>query len=103
MLLDSYFVINIERLHFPFHQSIGEYHCEKSVRIWSYSGPYFPAFGLNMDQDNAEYEHFLRCGLWILFMELFSALPQKHLPLKWLLAILHRLFICFVNLSLSSM
>ena len=22
-------------------------HCVKSVRIWSYSGPYFPAFGLN--------------------------------------------------------
>ena len=21
-------------------------HCLKSVRIWSYSGPYFPAFGL---------------------------------------------------------
>ena len=24
-----------------------EWHCVKSVRIWSYSGPYFPAFGLN--------------------------------------------------------
>ena len=26
-------------------------HCVKSVRIQSYSGPYFPAFGL----DNSEY------------------------------------------------
>ena len=24
-----------------------KYHCAKSVRIWSISGPYFPAFGLN--------------------------------------------------------
>ena len=24
------------------------FHCVKSVRIWSYSGPHFPAFGLNM-------------------------------------------------------
>ena len=48
----------------------------KSVRIWSYSGLHFPAFGLNTerysvftpcsvrmrenaDQNNAEYRHFL--------------------------------------------
>ena len=24
-------------------------HCVKSVRIWSFSGPHFPAFGLNTD------------------------------------------------------
>ena len=35
-------------------------HCVKSVRIWSYSGPYFPAFGLNTDQNNSEYGHFSR-------------------------------------------
>ena len=37
-------------------------HCVKSVRIWSYSGPYFPAFELreNMDQNNSEYGHFSR-------------------------------------------
>ena len=47
-------------------------HCEKSVRIRSYSGPYFPAFGLNTerysysvrmrentDQNTSEYGHFL--------------------------------------------
>ena len=28
-------------------------HCLKSVRIWSYSGPYFPAFELNTDQHNS--------------------------------------------------
>ena len=56
-------------------------HCVKSVRIQSYSGPYFLAFGLNTerykesqrsispysvrmrentDQNNSEYEHFSR-------------------------------------------
>ena len=30
------------------------------VRIRSYSVPYFPAFGLNTDQNDSEFEHFLR-------------------------------------------
>ena len=34
-------------------------HYAESVRIRSYSGPYFPAFGLNTDQNNSEYGHFL--------------------------------------------
>ena len=33
--------------------------CVKSVRIWSYSGPYLPAFGLNTDQNNSEFRQFL--------------------------------------------
>ena len=51
-------------------------YCVKCVRIWSYSGPHFPAFGLNTerlricpylvrirenaDQNNSEYRHFSR-------------------------------------------
>ena len=52
-------------------------HCVKRVRIWSYSGPHFSAFGLNTerysvfspnagkcrkyaDQNNSEYGLFLR-------------------------------------------
>ena len=31
----------------------------KNVCIQSYSGPYFPVFGLNTDQNNSEYGHFL--------------------------------------------
>ena len=27
----------------------------KSIHIWSFSGPYFPAFGLNTNQKNSEY------------------------------------------------
>ena len=54
-----------------------DYHCVEGVRIRSYSGPYFPAFGLygeirsissvrireNTDQNNFEYGHFLRSVL----------------------------------------
>lgn len=32
----------------------------KSVRIESFSGPYFNVFGLNMNQKNSEYGHFSR-------------------------------------------
>ena len=36
-----------------------KYHyCVESTRIWSFSGLYFPAFGLNTDQKNSEYGHF---------------------------------------------
>ena len=35
-------------------------HCVKSFRVRSFSGLYFPAFGLNTDQKNSEYGHFLR-------------------------------------------
>ena len=37
----------------------------KSLSIWSFSGSYFPTFGLNTDQENSEYGHFSRsilCG-----------------------------------------
>ena len=39
---------------------IPQTHWVKSVHIRSYSGPYFPAFGLN----NSEYRHFLRSDGW---------------------------------------
>ena len=29
---------------------VGSGHCVKSVRIWSFSGPYFSAFGLNTER-----------------------------------------------------
>ena len=31
-----------------------KWHCLKSVRIRSFSGPYFSAFGLKMDQKKSE-------------------------------------------------
>ena len=35
-------------------------HYVKKVCIWSFSGPYFPTFRLNMNQKNSEYEQFSR-------------------------------------------
>ena len=45
-------------VHFPqnFHtRKLGK-HCVNSVRIWNFSGPYYPVFG----PENSEYGHFLR-------------------------------------------
>ena len=38
-------------------------HWVKSFRIWSFSGPHFPAFKLNTDQKNSIYRHFSRSGM----------------------------------------
>ena len=37
-------------------------HCVKIVRIRSYSGPYFPAFGLNMERYSAHHHIQSECG-----------------------------------------
>ena len=34
-----------------FHTVKLPFHCEKSIRIRSFSGPYFPAFELNMERN----------------------------------------------------
>ena len=66
--------INLFSVNVPFKIMRKHSHCVKSVRIRSYSGPYFPAFGLNAerspysvqmqektDQNNSEYRgHFSR-------------------------------------------
>ena len=31
-------------------RTLGKNHCVESVRIWSFSGPDFPAFGLNAER-----------------------------------------------------
>ena len=46
---------------------IDNIHCVKSLLILSYSGPFFPSFGLNTDRNNAEYGHFLRILLSLFF------------------------------------
>ena len=37
-------------------------HCVKSVHIWSYSGPYFPAFGLNTERYGISLRIQSECG-----------------------------------------
>ena len=80
-------------------------HCVKCVRIRSYSGPHFPAFGLNSerygvsllysvqmrenaDQNNSEYGHFSRIGRNGIFQFLFRKGNKKHYNV--LLVYLHR-------------
>ena len=53
----------------------------KSVRIWSFPGPYFPVFGLNTVQQNSEYGHFSLSGmflLWYLYLQFYP--PDLDLP-----------------------
>ena len=60
----------------------------KSVSIRSYSGPYFPAFGQNTDQNNSEYGHFLRSESCLEFsahqylysLSDFELMSRRHLP-----------------------
>ena len=37
-------------------------HCVKSVRIWSFSDPYFPAFGLNTERYEVSLRIQSECG-----------------------------------------
>ena len=37
-------------------------YCVKSVRIWSYSGPHFPAFGLNTERNGVSLRIQTECG-----------------------------------------
>ena len=38
------------------------YHCMKKVRIWSYSGPHFPPFGLNTERCGVSFRIQSECG-----------------------------------------
>ena len=37
-------------------------HCVKSIRIWNYSGPYFPLFGLNTERYGVSLHIQSECG-----------------------------------------
>ena len=54
----------------------------KSVRIWSFSGLYYPAFALNTDQKNYEYGHFSRSDRCWLSLDFFQPLIQTPLQIK---------------------
>ena len=44
------------------YSNTGNIHCVKSARIWSYSGPYFPAFGLNTERYFVSLRIRSKCG-----------------------------------------
>ena len=54
------FLSKMELLAKIFGKSFRGSHCVKSVRIQSYSGPYFPAFGLNTERYSERYSVSLR-------------------------------------------
>ena len=43
-------------------KSYKAYHCVKSVRIWSFPGPYLPAFGLNRERYEVSFCIQSKCG-----------------------------------------
>ena len=51
-----------QRMLFCAQQMLWVYHCVKSVRIQSYFGPYFPAFGLNNDRYSLSLPIQSKCG-----------------------------------------
>ena len=56
----TYLSLNIDINHF----SVGFHavNCVKSVRFQNYSGPYFPAFGLNMERYEVSLGMQSECG-----------------------------------------
>ena len=46
------------------NKKYNRYHCVKSVRIQSFSGPYFLVFGQNTDHKNSEYRRFSH-SVWV--------------------------------------
>ena len=60
---EIYIYIHV-RIIYPFELYI-YVHCVKSLGVWSYSGPHFPAFGFNTDLNNSEYEHVLPNGIYM--------------------------------------
>ena len=81
----------------------------KIVRIWSYSGPYFPAFGLNIspysvrmrentDQNNSEYGHFSRSVCLAKIYKLLSTcLFKRNIFICCLIKYIMKLIICKHN------
>ena len=52
--------------------------CPKSVRIRSYSGPYSVWMQENTDQNNSEYGHFLRSGIYVKRLEELTTKPERY-------------------------
>ena len=92
-------------------------HCVKNVRIWSFSGSYFPTFWLdterygvslriqsewreNTDQKNSEYEHFSRSdGGDKFYTKKILLLTTEQLKLHWCSVSPVLLYIIFVIIS----
>ena len=73
---------------------ISTQHCMKSVRIWSYSGPYFPAFGLNTERYGVSFRIQSKCEkIRTLYAVQFSFTDHIAYIVTWKFV----LFACFTN------
>ena len=61
-IICTYLTTVLKMLHLRSILSTGKLHCVKSVRIRSYSGPYFPAFGLNTERYGESLRIQSECG-----------------------------------------
>ena len=57
-------------------------YCAKSICIRIHSGPHFPAFGLNTNQNNYKYRHFLRSEQYTGKQLFFDSFASKFNALK---------------------
>ena len=48
----------------PTEEYLIKIYCVKSIRIRKFFDPHFFSFGLNMDQKNSEYGHFLQSDIY---------------------------------------
>ena len=97
-------IVRIEKASYmrEWQRVVHVYHCVKNARIRTYSGPYFPAFGLNTqrysvsgispysvwmleytDQNNSEYGHFLH-SLCFTFSALLNFWSETNIKLNHL-------------------
>ena len=72
------------------------HHYVKSVRIRSHSGPYFPEFRLNTNQNNFEYGQFYTVHVRRKFLNFneSNAFPYKHVPYKSMYYSRKLIFLC---------
>ena len=78
-------------------------HCAKSVRIRSFSGPYFPAFRLNTDQNNSEYGYAVRVSrFWQFssFSQVVKFFFRHFFPLPWKQSLILELFHTLIYIKL---
>ena len=70
-ILDNNLIISFSNKNKKF-KKYQKMHCEKSARIWSFSGPYFPTFGLNTERYFVSLRIQSKCGKTLRIRTLFS-------------------------------
>ena len=64
------------------NQIIKMFHCVKGVRIWSFSGPHFPIFGLNTERYTVLYSVLLRIYLFTVKKKVLHNFRKNYLRIQ---------------------